>query len=68
MNNGTQVITSLGAEALYRADMIAKQADVIAAFTTEVLEGVPGQFDEGACAYMLHVKDSIYSSFLFRPS
>ncbi len=47
MNNGTQVITSLGTEALFRAGLIAKQADVIAAFTTEVLEGVPGQFEKG---------------------
>lgn len=41
------MITALGAEALYRADLIAKQADVIAAFTAEVLEGVPGQFAKG---------------------
>ncbi len=47
INNGTQVIAALGAEALFRADMIAKQADIIAALTTEVLEGVPGQFDKG---------------------
>lgn len=47
LNNGTQLITALGAEALYRAERIAKQADVVAALTIEVLEGVPDAFNEG---------------------
>ena len=47
MNNGTQFITALGAEALFRAERIAKQADVIAALTVEVLAGVPDAFDPG---------------------
>ena len=41
------MITALGAEALYRAEMIAKQAEIIAALTIEVLKGVPEQFAEG---------------------
>lgn len=41
------MITALGAEALYRAEMIAKQADIIAALTIEVLKGVPEQYAKG---------------------
>ncbi|MFT7812575.1 histidine ammonia-lyase-like [Arapaima gigas] len=37
--NGTQMITSLGAEAVERAQAITRQADVIAALTLEVLKG-----------------------------
>lgn len=37
--NGTQFVTSLGAEAVYRADMLCKQADIIAALTIEALHG-----------------------------
>ena len=47
MINGTQLITGLGAEALYRAEMIAKQADVVAALTLDVLQGTPRAFDYG---------------------
>lgn len=47
MNNGTQLITALGVEALFRAERIARQADVVAALTIEVLEGVPDAFDKG---------------------
>lgn len=43
--NGTQLITSLGCEALERADAIARQADVVAAFTLEVLKGTTRAFD-----------------------
>lgn len=43
--NGTQFITSLGAEALHRAALIAKQADVIAALSIEALQGTPRAFD-----------------------
>lgn len=49
LNNGTQVIAALGAEALYRAEMIAKQSEIIAALTIEVLKGIPEQYDEGNC-------------------
>uniref|UniRef100_A0A673MM98 Histidine ammonia-lyase n=1 Tax=Sinocyclocheilus rhinocerous TaxID=307959 RepID=A0A673MM98_9TELE len=43
--NGTQMITSLGAEAVERAEAIAQQADIIAALTLEVLKGTTKAFD-----------------------
>ncbi|XP_027035772.1 histidine ammonia-lyase-like [Pocillopora damicornis] len=43
--NGTQLITSLGAEAVERARMIARQADIIAAMSLEVLKGTTRAFD-----------------------
>lgn len=43
--NGTQLITSLGAEAVERAESIARQADIAAALTLEVLKGTSRAFD-----------------------
>ncbi|KAH3880154.1 histidine ammonia-lyase-like [Dreissena polymorpha] len=43
--NGTQLITSLGAEAVERAGAICRQADVIAALSLEVLKGTTRAFD-----------------------
>ncbi|XP_073429293.1 histidine ammonia-lyase [Dendrobates tinctorius] len=43
--NGTQMITSLGCEAVERALAIAKQADIIASLTLEVLKGTTRAFD-----------------------
>ncbi|XP_045623762.1 LOW QUALITY PROTEIN: histidine ammonia-lyase [Procambarus clarkii] len=43
--NGTQLITSIGAEALERAETVARQADVVAALTLEVLKGTSRAFD-----------------------
>ncbi|XP_071491324.1 histidine ammonia-lyase-like [Diadema antillarum] len=43
--NGTQMITALGAEAVERAYLIARQADVVAALTLEVLKGTTTAFD-----------------------
>uniref|UniRef100_A0A3B4BPS7 Histidine ammonia-lyase n=1 Tax=Pygocentrus nattereri TaxID=42514 RepID=A0A3B4BPS7_PYGNA len=43
--NGTQMITSLGAEAVERAESVARQADIIAALTLEVLKGTTKAFD-----------------------
>lgn len=43
--NGTQLITSLGAEAVEKAVAISKQADVVAAMTLEVLKGTTRAFD-----------------------
>ncbi|XP_048466504.1 histidine ammonia-lyase-like isoform X1 [Rhincodon typus] len=43
--NGTQMITSLGVEAVERATAIARQADIIAAITLEVLKGTTRAFD-----------------------
>ena len=45
--NGTQLITGLGLEALHRAELIGKQADVVAALSLEALCGHPGVFDKG---------------------
>lgn len=41
------MITSLGAEAVERAQAIAQQADIIAALTLEVLKGTTKAFDSG---------------------
>ncbi|XP_071439403.1 histidine ammonia-lyase-like [Hetaerina americana] len=43
--NGTQLITSLGAEACERAERLARQADVVASLTLEVLKGTSRAFD-----------------------
>ncbi|XP_068242639.1 histidine ammonia-lyase-like [Palaemon carinicauda] len=43
--NGTQLITSIASEALERAETIARQADVVAALTLEVLKGTSKAFD-----------------------
>lgn len=52
--NGTQMITSLGAEAVERAQAIARQADIIAALTLEVLKGTTKAFDSGECSSSGH--------------
>lgn len=52
--NGTQMITSLGAEAVERAQAIARQADIIAALTLEVLKGTTKAFDSGELASWAH--------------
>ncbi|KAG8578027.1 hypothetical protein GDO81_010363 [Engystomops pustulosus] len=43
--NGTQMITSLGCEAVERANAITKQADIVASLTLEVLKGTTKAFD-----------------------
>jgi histidine ammonia-lyase len=43
--NGTQMVSSLGALAVHRAEKIAKQADVIAALTLDVLKGTTRAYD-----------------------
>eukprot|EP00090_Calanus_glacialis_P010774 TRINITY_DN1923_c0_g1_i1.p1 TRINITY_DN1923_c0_g1~~TRINITY_DN1923_c0_g1_i1.p1 ORF type:complete len:693 (-),score=180.37 TRINITY_DN1923_c0_g1_i1:97-1956(-) len=52
--NGTQLITSIGAEATERAGIIAKQADVVAALTLEVLKGTSRAFDSDVHALRPH--------------
>ena len=47
MINGTQLIASISAEAVERAGIIARQADVVAALTLEVLKGTSSAFDSG---------------------
>src|SRR5436853_1777982 len=44
--NGTQAMTAVGALALYRAERIARLADVAGAMTLEALRGTPAAFDE----------------------
>lgn len=41
------MITSLGCEAVERASAIARQADIVAALTLEVLKGTTKAFDTG---------------------
>lgn len=43
--NGTQVMTSIGAFALYDAIMLSKTSDLAAALTTEALNGITDAFD-----------------------
>ena len=50
------MITALGAEAVCRAQMIAKQSEIIAALTIEVLKGVPEQFAKGKAVFHYTVK------------
>jgi histidine ammonia-lyase len=45
MINGTQFISSLGAEALVRAENCVKVADIVGALSLEVLKGTPRAFD-----------------------
>jgi len=52
--NGTQLITSLGVEGLERAHSIAKQADIVAAMTIEVLKGTTKAFDSDIHAVRPH--------------
>jgi len=52
--NGTQLITSIGAEATERAGIIAKQADIVAAITLEVLKGTSRAFDSDVHALRPH--------------
>ncbi|XP_025108687.1 LOW QUALITY PROTEIN: histidine ammonia-lyase-like [Pomacea canaliculata] len=52
--NGTQLITSLGAEAVERSEAIARQADVIAAMSLEVLKGTSRAFDSKIQAVRPH--------------
>lgn len=52
--NGTQFITSIGCEALERAEAIARQADVVAALTLEVLKGTSRAFDSKVHAARPH--------------
>ena len=44
--NGTQFMTALAALGIYRAERLARTADVIAAMTTDAMKGTPVAFDE----------------------
>uniref|UniRef100_A0A673C446 Histidine ammonia-lyase n=1 Tax=Sphaeramia orbicularis TaxID=375764 RepID=A0A673C446_9TELE len=52
--NGTQLISSLGAEAVERALAVAKQADIIAALTLEALRGTTKAFNSAVHAVRPH--------------
>uniref|UniRef100_A0A671U480 Histidine ammonia-lyase n=1 Tax=Sparus aurata TaxID=8175 RepID=A0A671U480_SPAAU len=56
--NGTQMITSMGAEAVERALAIAQQADIIAALTLEVLKGTTKAFDSESHRFCDRVQDA----------
>uniref|UniRef100_A0AAR2JQ95 Histidine ammonia-lyase n=1 Tax=Pygocentrus nattereri TaxID=42514 RepID=A0AAR2JQ95_PYGNA len=56
--NGTQMITSLGAEAVERAESVARQADIIAALTLEVLKGTTKAFDSESHRFCDRVQDA----------
>lgn len=47
--NGTQFISSLGAEAFVRGNNIIKIADMVGALSLEVLKGTPRAFDSKVC-------------------
>ncbi|NWU97693.1 HUTH lyase, partial [Upupa epops] len=63
--NGTQMITSLGCEAVERASAIARQADIIAALTLEVLKGTTRAFDTDIHAVRPH-RGQVEVAFRFR--
>uniref|UniRef100_A0A8C8YVK2 Histidine ammonia-lyase n=1 Tax=Prolemur simus TaxID=1328070 RepID=A0A8C8YVK2_PROSS len=63
--NGTQMITSLGCEAIERASAIARQADIVAALTLEVLKGTTKAFDTDIHAVRPH-RGQIEVAFRFR--
>lgn len=63
--NGTQMITSLGCEAVERANAIARQADIVAALTLEVLKGTTKAFDTDIHALRPH-RGQIEVAFRFR--
>ncbi|KAJ6656397.1 hypothetical protein lerEdw1_003900 [Lerista edwardsae] len=63
--NGTQMITSLGCEAVERASAIARQADIVAALTLEVLKGTTRAFDTDIHALRAH-RGQIEVAFRFR--
>ncbi|XP_032730165.1 histidine ammonia-lyase [Lontra canadensis] len=63
--NGTQMITSLGCEAVERASAIARQADIVAALTLEVLKGTTKAFDTDIHGVRPH-RGQIEVAFRFR--
>ncbi|NXR05728.1 HUTH lyase, partial [Semnornis frantzii] len=63
--NGTQMITSLGCEAVERAGAIARQADIIAALTLEVLKGTTRAFDTDIHTVRPH-RGQVEVAFRFR--
>lgn len=62
--NGTQFITAIGSEAIFRAEQIARQADVIAALSIEALQGTPRAFDQDIHASRPHPGQQLVASRL----
>ena len=69
--NGTQAMGAVGALALYRADRLARLADVAGAMTLEALRGTPVAFDErihaarphaGQLAVAAHLRELLQES------
>uniref|UniRef100_A0A8C0GDT8 Histidine ammonia-lyase n=1 Tax=Chelonoidis abingdonii TaxID=106734 RepID=A0A8C0GDT8_CHEAB len=56
--NGTQMISSLGCEAVERASAIARQSDIVAALTLEVLKGTTRAFDTESHRFCDRVQDA----------
>ncbi|KAF7637789.1 Histidine ammonia-lyase [Meloidogyne graminicola] len=56
--NGTQLVSSIGALAVVRAERLAKQADVIAALTLDVLKGTTKAFDAKSHRHCGKVQDA----------
>ena len=52
--NGTQMISTIGCQALTRAESLCRQADVVAALTLEVLRGTGKAFDPAIHAARPH--------------
>lgn len=63
--NGTQMISSLGAEAVERAAAVARQADIVAALTLEALSGTKKAFHKGAprSVYLIYPISSPFYDF-----
>ena len=62
--NGTQFITAIGAEAHHRASVIARQADIIAALSIDVLMGTPRAFDVDIHANRPHPGQQVVAAML----
>lgn len=62
--NGTQLITSLSAEAVIVAKRVAKQADIVAAITLEVLKGTTRAFDKNIHELRPHPGQSLVAETL----
>ena len=54
------MITGLGVEALARAELITKEADVVAALTLEALQGTSRAFDYGKSLIQMVALEYVY--------
>lgn len=57
-------MTAIGAEAIFRAEQIARQADIIAALSIEALQGTPRAFDSDIHASRPHPGQQLVASRL----